>query len=125
MKALNVYLTSRVFALRSFSILFIGQFYAHFHKDSFRFLQDDKRDPSIENSSFVLLIPSVSPVYRNNPSFRVVHVDPDLQALTDYEQYYMNLVMATGKCYNFVHFIFVEPLGSSVNDKYLFNVPFT
>lgn len=81
--------------VNKFSDAVAAQFYAHFHKDSFRFLQDEKRDPSIENSSFVLLTPSVSPVYRNNPSFRVVHVDPDLQALTDYEQYYMNLVMAT------------------------------
>ena len=41
-------------------------------------------------------MPSVSVVYKNNPNFRVVHVDPELQAIIDYEQWYMNLVMATG-----------------------------
>lgn len=39
----------------------------------------------------------MSPIYKNNPSFRVVYLDPDQRAMVDYEQYYMNLVMATGK----------------------------
>jgi hypothetical protein len=41
-------------------------------------------------------MPSLSVVYKNNPNFRVVHLDPDLRAIVDYEQWYMNLVMATG-----------------------------
>lgn len=47
-------------------------------------------------ASFILLAPSVSPVYDNNPSFRVVSINPQEQALVDYEQYYMDLVLATG-----------------------------
>ena len=78
-----------------FSEVIAGQIYAHFHKDSFRFLQANKKDLSFKNSSFILLMPSVSVVYKNNPNFRVVHFDPELQAIRDYEQWYMNLVMAT------------------------------
>ena len=41
-------------------------------------------------------MPSVSVVYKNNPNYRVVYLDPDLRAVTDYEQWYMNLIIATG-----------------------------
>ena len=75
---------------------FSGQIFAHFHKDGFRFLQTNKAG-SLKNSSFILLMPSLSTVYRNNPNFRVVHLDPNLQAIKDYEQYFMNLVMVTGR----------------------------
>ncbi len=43
-------------------------------------------------------------MYRNNPAFRIVHLDPELQAIKEYEQYYMNITR-TGKItivYNFV-----------------------
>ncbi|XP_028412957.1 sphingomyelinase phosphodiesterase D-like isoform X2 [Dendronephthya gigantea] len=76
-----------------FSEVVAGQIYAHFHKDSFRFLQADKKNDSL--SSYILLMPSVSVVYKNNPNFRIVHLDPDRQAITDYEQFYMNLVIIT------------------------------
>lgn len=76
--------------------MFLGQIYAHFHKDSFRFLQANKKDLSFKNSSYILLMPSLSVVYRNNPNYRVVYLDPDLLAVADYEQWYMNLVLATG-----------------------------
>lgn len=78
-------------------LVFLGQIYAHFHKDSFRFLQVDEKNGLFNNSSYILLMPSVSVVYRNNPNFRIVHLDPDLQAITDYEQLYMNLVIVTGE----------------------------
>lgn len=47
--------------------------------------------------AFVLLAPAISPVYHNNPAFRVVSLDTDQLALLDYTQYYMDLVMATGE----------------------------
>lgn len=49
--------------------------------------------------SFVLLAPAISPVYHNNPAFRVVSLDTDQLVLLDYTQYYMDLVMATGEEY--------------------------
>ena len=47
--------------------------------------------------SFVLLAPAISPVYHNNPAFRMVSLDTEQLSLVDYTQYYMDLVMATGK----------------------------
>ena len=49
--------------------------------------------------SFVLLAPAISPVYHNNPAFRVVSLETDQLVLLDYTQYYMDLVMATGEEY--------------------------
>ena len=46
--------------------------------------------------SFVLLASAISPVYQNNPAFRVMSLDTDNLALLDYSQFYMDLVMATG-----------------------------
>ncbi|XP_031551912.1 acid sphingomyelinase-like phosphodiesterase 3a isoform X2 [Actinia tenebrosa] len=74
-----------------------GQFFAHIHKDDFH-LQTQQvhmfsQPPA--NTSFAIFSPSVSPVYSNNPSFRVVYIDEEERALLDYDQYYLNLVMAT------------------------------
>lgn len=79
------------------NILFLfclGQFFAHSHKDDFR-LQMFEPETSITAKSFVLLAPAISPVYHNNPAFRLVSLDTDQLSLADYTQYYMDLVMAT------------------------------
>lgn len=52
-------------------------------------------ETSITAKSFVLLAPAISPVYHNNPAFRLVSLDTDQLSLADYTQYYMDLVMAT------------------------------
>ena len=52
-------------------------------------------ETSITAKSFVLLSPAISPVYHNNPAFRLVSLDTDQLSLVDYTQYYMDLVMAT------------------------------
>ena len=49
------------------------------------------------DKSFVLLAPAISPVYHNNPAFRVMLLDTEQLSLVDYSQYYMDLVMATGE----------------------------
>lgn len=54
-------------------------------------------ETSITAKSFVLLAPAISPIYHNNPAFRLVSLDTDQLSLTDYTQYYMDLVMATGE----------------------------
>lgn len=46
--------------------------------------------------SFVLQVASVSPVYSNNPTFRVMSLDTRERALVDYDQYYFDLVLVTG-----------------------------
>lgn len=79
---------------KNYSDVVIGQFFAHSHKDDFR-LQMFEPETSITAKSFVLLAPAISPVYHNNPAFRLVSLDIDQQSLADYTQYYMDLVMAT------------------------------
>lgn len=80
------------------NLFFTGQFYAHIHKDDFHLQTPDVHvsSQSPMNKSFAILSPSVSPVYSNNPSFRLVYIDEQERALLDYDQYYMDLVMATG-----------------------------
>ncbi|XP_028413417.1 acid sphingomyelinase-like phosphodiesterase 3a [Dendronephthya gigantea] len=77
--------------VNEFNDVVAGQIFSHFHRDSFRLLSDKKKDSSHRKFSYVLLMPSVSPSYRNYPAFRVVNLDPSLQAITDYEQYYLNI----------------------------------
>ena len=78
-------------------MLFAGQFYAHIHKDDFHLQFGNEAAPEgLASKSFALLVPSLSPIYKNNPGFRVVSLDTESKALVDYKQYYMDLVMATG-----------------------------
>ena len=83
-----------------FSSCFSGQFFAHTHKDDFR-LQTIPLDSSVGHQdlgkSFMLVAPSLSPVYHNNPAFRILSLDTEKLLITDYTQYYMDIVMATGK----------------------------
>ena len=68
----------------------------HFHVDDYRLLHS-KDDLLFRRLSFILLAPSISPCYDNNPGFLIVQLAPKRQTLVDYEQYYVDLVMATGK----------------------------
>ena len=73
---------------------FAGQLFGHIHKDDMRFqrLNEDKFDGY---SSFLLTAPGITPLYRNNPGFRLVSFDKEKQLLTNYDQYYMDLVLST------------------------------
>lgn len=77
-----------------------GQFYAHTHRDDFH-LQilnaTDEEAEKVSTKSFVIMTASISPVYNNNPAFKVYTLSTDKQALVDYDQYYLDLVIATGK----------------------------
>ncbi|RDD47884.1 Acid sphingomyelinase-like phosphodiesterase 3a [Trichoplax sp. H2] len=68
----------------------MGQFFAHMHKDDFRLLRDYNG-----MSSFMLLAPSISPIYSNNPSFRMLMVDKKEWKLLDYIQYYLDMDLTT------------------------------
>lgn len=75
-----------------------GQLFGHMHKDDYRFFYADSENPSLEQSTSLLLAGSISPVYDNNPSFRLVYVDDRTGTFVDYIQWYMN--MATTIQYN-------------------------
>lgn len=59
--------------------------FAHTHMDEFRLLRagDDGNEPA--RAVAVKLVPSISPVDGNNPSFTVARVDPATAVLSDYE----------------------------------------
>ena len=76
-----------------------GQFYAHTHRDDFHLQILDAADEQAEKAStksFVITTASISPVYSNNPAFKVFTLNTKKQALVDYDQYYLDLVIATG-----------------------------
>ena len=68
------------------STIHLGIF-AHSHMDEFRLLEPEAGDPtpSAEHSIAVRVIPSISPVDGNNPSFTIAHIDPSTATLIDYE----------------------------------------
>ena len=77
-------------------VQFPGQFYAHTHKDDFRLQILNTEDEKTSTKSFVLQTASVSPIYSNNPAFKVFTMRTDIQALVDYDQHYLDLEVATG-----------------------------
>jgi sphingomyelin phosphodiesterase acid-like 3 len=61
--------------------------FAHTHMDEFRLLEREGGDPSASRSHSVAIkvVPSLSPVDGNNPSFTLARVNPSSAALQNYE----------------------------------------
>jgi sphingomyelin phosphodiesterase acid-like 3 len=61
--------------------------FAHTHMDEVRLLEPDGADakPAAEHSVAIKMIPSISPVDGNNPSFTVARVNPSSATIEDYE----------------------------------------
>lgn len=61
--------------------------FAHTHMDEMRLLAPESGDPRTiaRHSIAVKLVPSITPVHGNNPSFTVAKVDPATAALLDYD----------------------------------------
>jgi sphingomyelin phosphodiesterase acid-like 3 len=74
-----------------------GQIFGHLHKDDFRFFYGDSNNQSVQYASSILLTASVTPVYKNNPSFRLVYVNDETRSFADYKQWYLDLAIADGK----------------------------
>jgi sphingomyelin phosphodiesterase acid-like 3 len=60
--------------------------FAHTHMDEVRLLKPDGADAksAVDHSVAVKIIPSISPVDGNNPSFTVAHVNPSSATIEDY-----------------------------------------
>ena len=54
--------------VRNFSDVVVAQLFGHLHADQFRCMH-------INDSAPILLMPAVTPIYGNNPSFRIVEYD--------------------------------------------------
>jgi sphingomyelin phosphodiesterase acid-like 3 len=59
--------------------------FAHTHMDELRLLKEDGQSPASQKSVAVKMIPSISPIHGNQPSFAVAQVDPLSAALKDYK----------------------------------------
>ncbi len=61
--------------------------FAHSHMDEMRLLEPPGRNPhaSFEHSVAIKMVPSISPINGNNPSFTIARVNPSSGVLEDYE----------------------------------------
>ncbi|XP_046830104.1 acid sphingomyelinase-like phosphodiesterase 3b isoform X8 [Vespa velutina] len=71
-----------------------GQFFGHWHSDTFRVIYSDTGNPV----SWIMIAPSISPSTPgggpNNPGFRLYKFETDTGQVLDYYQYYLNLAEA-------------------------------
>eukprot|EP00794_Sanderia_malayensis_P008096 gene8096-8964_t len=89
---------------KTYKDVIIGQLYGHIHKDNIR-VQSATDKMTSKDLSFILTAPGITPIFNNNPGFRVVSLDTKRQVLTDYEQHYMDLVLTTREYFQ----VFSEP----------------
>jgi sphingomyelin phosphodiesterase acid-like 3 len=59
--------------------------FAHTHMDELRLLKEDSQSPAPGKSVAVKMVPSISPINGNHPSFTVAQIDPSSAALVDYK----------------------------------------
>jgi sphingomyelin phosphodiesterase acid-like 3 len=59
--------------------------FGHTHMDEIKLLKDDSRSSAARKSIAVKVVPSISPINRNNPSFTIAQIDPATATLTDYK----------------------------------------
>ncbi|XP_011497631.1 PREDICTED: acid sphingomyelinase-like phosphodiesterase 3a [Ceratosolen solmsi marchali] len=76
--------------VRQYADMIRGQFFGHWHSDTFRIIYNDNDEPV----SWIMVTPSITP-YRvvgpNNPGLRLYKFDNDTGQIVDYAQYYLNL----------------------------------
>ncbi|XP_065842912.1 uncharacterized protein [Oscarella lobularis] len=70
-----------------------GQLFAHMHSETYRVLFADMKNPTLEKSSPLLFSSAITPVYDNNPNYRLVFLDNDKQRFTDFIQWYPDLAI--------------------------------
>ena len=58
----------------------------HYHKDDFRLVMDANDQNAL---AYLHVLPSISPIYDNNPGFEVVDIDPSSGQLLDYAVHYV------------------------------------
>ena len=85
---------------------FSGQVYGHIHQDKIKLQYHSDKYLDSADKSFLLTSPSVTPVYGNNPAFRVYDFDPHTNNIVDYTQHYLDLSASNCKfsilfCANF------------------------
>ena len=81
------------------AILFValGQLFAHMHSETYRVLFADIKNLTLEKSSPLLFSSAISPVYNNNPNYRLMFLDNEKQIFTDFIQWYLDLAIVNRK----------------------------
>ena len=59
--------------------------FAHTHMDELRLLKNDGQSPASGKSVAVKMVPSISPIHGNHPSFTIAKIDPSTAELVDYK----------------------------------------
>jgi sphingomyelin phosphodiesterase acid-like 3 len=59
--------------------------FAHTHMDELRLLKENGQSPAAQKSVAVKLVPSISPINGNHPSFTVAQIDLSSASLVDYK----------------------------------------
>lgn len=72
-----------------------AQLYGHTHSDQWYIQTVTDTFPKTEGaSSFMLTMPGLTPVYSENPSFRLIEYDSKKQRLMNFKQFYMDLSLS-------------------------------
>lgn len=74
--------------IRKYSDVIATNIAGHYHRDDFRLIPDSA---GTSMQSYMLYLPSISPVNANNPGFKVVNYSPKDGKLLDYKVYYANV----------------------------------
>jgi sphingomyelin phosphodiesterase acid-like 3 len=59
--------------------------FAHTHMDELRLLKEDGQSPATQKSIAIKMVPSISPINGNHPSFTVAQIDPSSASMVDYK----------------------------------------
>lgn len=80
--------------VRKYSQVIVGQFFGHYHSDTFRVIYNEREQPI----SWIFLAPSVTPWRTpggaNNPGLRLYKFETTTGQVLDYTQYYLDLSTA-------------------------------
>lgn len=71
--------------------IIVGQLGSHVHTDGLYLIRDDAHKPL----SYIITTPSISPIYNNNPGFKVYAYQPSPPVVTDFTSYYLDVSQDT------------------------------
>ena len=90
-----------LFFIFAFNSWISVQLFGHVHQDKLIFhkVADiiGKAISDLEDTTNIYICPSISPVYGNNPAYRLYTLHKDNKDLLDYTQYFMDLVLSNCK----------------------------
>ena len=81
-------------------MLHLAQLYGHHHKDKIHMLYTRDEYPLPDPQQYktaLLMSPSITPIYKNSPAFRVFAYNQKEGNLYNYTQYYMDLASSNGR----------------------------